>query len=287
MSDDEEYVQASPQQKLNISNYFVMSSPTGEIHEVLIDVAKLVADPDVLNDSAVHTIMKKYNEEQMQPAKGPDGNMVCVTTFGAVSDDEYLDPSTGKVLKFNHKKHEFTEETDKKGVLAGAVGAYRVAIEKAMAGYMENQYKDKPTNVVTVYGNDNGEITICLSARNVRLQSFWTGGWRSIFTINVSSKAAVELKGGTKINVHYFEDGNVQLHAAIEKTASVTVSDEDSTAKAVVAAVQKMESDYQNHMEEMYVDMHRTTFKAMRRFLPITKQPMNWNTYAHAIVQGK
>lgn len=35
----------------------------------------------------------------------------------------------------------------------------------------------------------------------------------------------------------------------------------------------------------MYVDMHRATFKQMRRFLPITKQPMNWNTYAHGVMK--
>lgn len=280
---DEEYEQATPEQKLNISNYFFMSSPTGEIHDVLVDVAKLVGDSSVLDDAAIKRMMKDYNTEQLQPAKTPDGNMVVVSSYGQVSDDEYCDPSTGKVLKFDHRKHTFTEEVDKKQSLAENINGYRTGIAKAMDGYLEGQYK-KGKAVCTVYGADNGTITICLSARNTNLSSYWTGGWRSIFTLNVSTKGTTELKGNTKINVHYFEDGNVQLHSAIEKTGSVNVEDESSTAAAVVSAIKKMENEYQGAMEEMYVDMHRTTFKSMRRFLPITKQPMNWSPYAHNIV---
>lgn len=290
MSDDE-YEQATDEQKLNISNYFVMSSPTGEVHDVLVDVAKLVDSgkvddsEKVLSDSAVRKIMKEYNNEQLQPAKTPDGNMLVVSAYGQVADDEYLDPSTGKVMKFDHRKHNFTEETDKKQSLADNINAYRTAIEKAMVGYLDDQYK-KDKAVVTVYGADDGNITICLSARNVHLSSYWTGGWRSVFRLNVSSKGSTTMTCNTKVNVHYFEDGNVQLHAAKEKESSIDVQDEESTAKEVVQAINTMESDYQNNMEEMYVDMHRTTFKAMRRFLPLTRQMMNWSVYAHGVAPG-
>jgi capping protein alpha len=105
--------------------------------------------------------------------------------------------------------------------------------------------------------------------------------------LNVKEKGSVELKCSTRVNVHYFEDGNVQLHAAVEKMASVNVTDAESTAAAVTAAISNYESEFQAAMEEMYVDMHRTTFKKMRRFLPITKQPMNWNVAAHNLIGSK
>jgi len=237
------------------------------------------------NDASLSKIMKDYNIDQMQPAKTPDGNMVVVSAYGQVADDEYLDPSTGKVLKFNHLKHVFSGETDKQQTLSPAIEGYRKAIETAMNEYNENQFK-KGKCVVTVYGADDGKINICLSARNVHLSSFWTGGWRSIFTIDVSAKGKQDLKANTKVNVHYFEDGNVQLHSAIENTVSVDVSSEEATAKAIVEVVTKHESEYQSSLEEMYVDMHRVTFKAMRRFLPVTKQMMNWNVYAHSAKIG-
>lgn len=45
------------------------------------------------------------------------------------------------------------------------------------------------------------------------------GRWRSTWVISPESN---ELKGTVKINVHYYEDGNVQLNASkeIEVTAS-------------------------------------------------------------------
>lgn len=277
---------ASPEQKLNIANYFIMSSPTGEVNDVLVDVAKLVADSTVLSDDAVKKMMREYNVEQLQPAKTPDGNMVVVSTYGQVADDEYVDPSSGKVLKFDHRKHLFTEATEKKQSLSEGVAKHRSAIADALAKYTDSQYK-KGKCVVTVYGADNGTITICISARNVLLSAYWTGGWRSVFTLNVNTKGTTDIKGNIKINVHYFEDGNVQLHAAIEKGGSVNITDEASTAAAVAKVIGTIESEFQSNMEEMYVDMHRNTFKSMRRFLPITKQPMNWSPYAHNIVGAK
>lgn len=281
----EEFEQATPAQKLSISNYFLSSSPTGEIHDVLIDVAKLVADPSVLSDEAIKKMMKQYNEDQFQTAVTPAGGNLVVSAYGAVADDEYLDPSTGKVLKFDHRNHKFTDETSKTQELSSEVEAYRAAIAKSMDAYLTKQFK-KGKATVTVYGADDGNITICLSSRNVNLNAFWTGGWRSIFTLNIKTKGTTEMKCNTKVNVHYFEDGNVQLHGAIENSHSVNVADDAATGEAVAKAVTAYESDYQNSMEEFYVDMHRYTFKKMRRFLPITKQPMNWNTFAHGVMAG-
>jgi capping protein alpha len=282
MADDE----ASPAAKLNIANYFIMSSPTGEVHDVLLDVAKLVNDPSVLSDAAIRKIMREYNHEQLQPAKTPDGNMVVVSTYGACGDDKYVDPSTGKVLKFDHRKHVYSAEGEEKKSLSDSVNSYRTAIEKGMAEYLGAQYKQGKCTV-TVYGQEDGTITVCLSARNVHLAAFWSGGWRSIFSFNCKSKGTCDSKCNTKVRVHYFEDGNVQLHAAIEKNVKVNVADPESTASGLVKAISRMETDYQAALEEMYVDMHDATFKAMRRFLPINKVPMTWNVAAHSVKIGQ
>jgi len=135
-----------------------------------------------------------------------------------------------------------------------------------------------------VYGSDNGRLTICISARNVNLSNFWTGGWRSTYNLSVGSSGETEMKGSIKIHVHYFEDGNVQLHTQLEKAAKVNVSgDADATANEITKAINKIESEFQTHLEEMYVNMHHKTFKAMRRFYSVTKSPMIWNASAHSL----
>jgi capping protein alpha len=273
MSDD--------QQKLNIANYFIMLSPTGECEEVLSDVSKLVGGG--LTEDAVNGMLTNYNQEHMVAATTPSGEKILVTPHNKVDDNSFLDPNTGKVLKFDHRKLEFKEaDSDQKQVLNDDISAYRNAIAKEMKTYADNQYKQNKCTS-SVFGSDDGKIVVCLSAANVKLSNFWSGGWRATYTLSVKDKGTTEMTGECKLLVHYFEDGNVQLHAARKSNVSINVSDPEGTGAAIAKAIANSESDLQSNLEEMYVDMHRNTFKSMRRFLPRTGQPMNWNSAAHSL----
>jgi capping protein alpha len=279
MSDD-----ASPEQKLNIATYFVMSAPTGECDDVCADVAKLV-DKSTMSDAALEKVLKDYNCENMVWGADPEDNKappILVSAYGQVTADTFVDANSGRVLKFDHKKRKFTSVASQKQVLSEDVASYRAAIGKAVDTYTAQQYKGGKV-VSAVYGADNGQITICVSAKNVNLSNFWSGGWRSVYTVGVSKKGQSELKGNVKVQVHYFEDGNVQLHTNIDKSANINVGGEEETAKELVKAIGKLETEFQANLEEMYVNMHRTTFKSMRRFLPINRQPMTWNSAAHSL----
>lgn len=267
--------------KLAIATYFIMSSPVGEVNEVITDVKKLVNDDSVMSEANLSKILKNYNLETMAAAKDPENDAnLMVSAHGQVSEDTYVDPSSGRVIKFNHRKQEFTSVTEKKQVLDASVAGYRDQIETYVKSYVEGIFRnDKCTPAV--YASDNGSVNICLSAKNVSLGNFWTGSWRSVYSLNVGKKGSVDLEGTVKVNVHYFEDGNVQLHSDVKKKMKVEVGGEEDTAKAVASAISKIEDDYQTELEEMYVSMHTSTFKNMRRFLPLNRQPMNWNTAAH------
>jgi len=283
MAEDGEYEQATPEQKLNIATYFLMSSPTGEIEDVITDVKKLVNDSVVLNDDALVKILANYNTEQLTSATDPDGNSVLVTTYGQVSADLFLDPNTGRVFRFDHRKRKITEVTEQKQVLKEEIAKYRSAIATSLSSYIVANYKEGKC-VTAVYGADNGTVTICVSGKNVHLGNFWTGGWRSVYSLNVGKMGATEMKANVKINVHYFEDGNVQLNTHVDKTVNITVTaDEETTGKNITVAIANIESEFQSQLEEMYVNMHRTTFKSMRRFLPVNRQPMIWNLAAHSL----
>jgi F-actin-capping protein subunit alpha len=179
----------------------------------------------------------------------------------------------------------FTEETDKKQVLSGSVEAYRSALSASLSAYLTESFKANKA-ALAVYGADNGVLTVAISARNVNLGNFWTGAWRGVYTLTVAPQqggGTTELRGGVKVSVHYFEDGNVQLHSNCDLNVSIVVDGAESVARKVAEAIGKFESDYQNALEEMYVNMHRTTFKAMRRLLPVNRQKFVWDAAAHSL----
>jgi hypothetical protein len=51
------------------------------------------------------------------------------------------------------------------------------------------------------------------------------GRWRSVWTCSFKQSGGnAELKGTLKINVHYYEDGNVQLNTNTSKTRQISGS---------------------------------------------------------------
>jgi len=263
---------AEPTQEelIDIANNFLLSSPPGEFMEVVTDVRALLPHESMINESAPRTF-REYNTEQMVQVESPGhSHKVLITKYGEVADGEYLDPRGNQVITYDHIRQEVTGKRSISGELDSSLEALRAAFDKATSAYVQEHY---PFGATTVYGKD-GKITICISSARFNPNNFWNGRWRSVWTYHDG-----ELVGHFKIVVHYYEDGNVQLNT--DTTQKTTVADSgspDAIAAAAIKAITKVEQTFQQALDSSYTTMGDTTFKALRRALPITRQRIDWSS---------
>ena len=84
--------------------------------------------------------------------------------------------------------------------------------------------------------------------------------------------SSTTISGQIKVDVHYYEDGNVALNTT--KPVSLTVPSVD--AGAIISKIAAAERDYQEELNRTFVNTAEGAFKGLRRQLPITRQKVEW-----------
>eukprot|EP01098_Paradermamoeba_levis_P000284 TRINITY_DN1028_c0_g1_i1.p1 TRINITY_DN1028_c0_g1~~TRINITY_DN1028_c0_g1_i1.p1 ORF type:complete len:313 (-),score=80.29 TRINITY_DN1028_c0_g1_i1:126-974(-) len=259
-----------------ICKSFLLSSPPGEFMEVVTDVRGLLNDDALVNELAPSTF-KEYNTDQMLAVDSPSGKgQILITKFGEVKPNEYVDPRGGLVLSFDHIEQKVIGSRAISGDLDQDVEPYRAQIDEAVNNYVQEYFQ---YGAHTVYGSKSGAqhvVTVCISSAKFNPSNFWNGRWRSVWKISFKPGSEVTLEGLLRVNVHYYEDGNVQLSGKVTPKVSCGGGNAGQTANNVIQAIKKAEQDYHAALESTYATMGDTTFKALRRVLPITKNRLDW-----------
>lgn len=262
--------------KATIARRFIAHAPPGEFNEVFNDVRTLLND-DALVRRSVSKAFAEYNRDQYIPIKVQGTDEECLLTdSNDLADGRFFDPRTRQSFKFDHLRHVATEFQSH--APDENAEPWRLALEKEITDYVKDRYTHGACTVVG--GSDADTITLAafIESHKYEPKNFWNGRWRSKWSITFNRhQNECQLIGLVKAQVHYFEDGNVQLVSSKDITESVQLQDETATAKEIIRVIRQSEDNYQQAVNENYQVMSDSTFKALRRQLPITKTKIDWS----------
>lgn len=268
----------SDDEKRQLVHQLLMQTPPGEFNATFNDVRMLV-DNDSIMKQCGKTYMEYFLEQQTAVDVGSD--KVSLSREGRLPDGSFLAPNSKKLFTFDPMKKEATVTGDYSG--PSEHESLRVAIADQLRGYVKNHY---PDGVETVLARTNPEtkmpeIIIIIESHSFMQHNFYTANWRESWSLGVDQAAgSAHLKGTAKVQVHYYEEGNVQKVSKKELESTLKFSSEQSLAEELVTVLEKLTNSYQRSIMEMYEKFQSHTFKSLRRALPITHSKMNWEQIA-------
>ncbi|KAK8946758.1 F-actin-capping protein subunit alpha [Platanthera zijinensis] len=282
---DPENPELTEKQKKEIAKWFLANAPTGEIQYVAKDVRLLMGD-DRLYDMAAAEAFPLFNKDHLvvleMPGRSGD---VIISTFGEIDGANFFDPRTAQVATVDHVKQVCTNvrPANDDELPSAYIEEFRFALDAELCKYVVDTYPKGTCAVYCTRGKDvdgpgaDFDFAVVISASRTSPQNFCNGSWRSIWTLEFKDDLqVVEVKGNMQVVAHYFEEGNVQLNTKHECRNSTIFQSPEDCAASISNIILHHETEYMASIEESYSHLPDTTFKDLRRKLPVTRTLFPW-----------
>jgi len=279
-----DYEAISDTEKARIASEFLMHAPPGEFNEVFNDVRILVNNDKLLKENCSETF-SQYDKEQMHTVSLEGQEDKClITQHNNVEANVFHDPNSQKSFKYDHLKKTTSEVKDH----SVEDPPLRKALDEKVREMVSKQYGASGSCGVFYKGcpEEHPTYVVCIENHKFQPANMWNGRWRSEYTVTVQGSEAV-VEGVIKVQIHYFEDGNIQLVSkrdvraqyishGLSNNGDSNAEGMEALAKNVTQKILSVENEYQKAVTENYGTMSDTTFKALRRQLPITRSLISW-----------
>lgn len=248
---------------------FVEGAPPGELADVINDIKSLTINEPELVDQ-LGPAFEKYNEEQFVTVKLPGSSQqVIISSHSSLGDGRYFDVESSSSFAFDHATQKASGVQSY--VLEGAQTDLVKSTLKSLSTYVKEHF---PSASYGVYPIENDtKIAVIIVANKYSPNNYWNGRWRSLYIVEPSSSS---LEGSIKVDVHYYEDGNVRL--LTNKPISGSAS--SGTGAGITKEIAAAEKKYQEELNRGFTSLSEGAFKGLRRQLPVTRQKIEWDKVA-------
>ncbi|KAL1867263.1 hypothetical protein Daus18300_006382 [Diaporthe australafricana] len=250
------------------------STPTPLLFERfnLPDVANIkaltVSDPSLVKE--LGPAFQKYNEEQFTTAKLPGSSEpVIVSSHNSLGDGRYYDVESSSSFEFDHATQK-ASGAQSHSLESGQTDLVKSTL-KSLGTYVKEHFPNAAYGVYPIEGDS--KLAIITVASKYSPNNFWNGRWRSLYIFDPSDSS---LEGSIKVDVHYYEDGNVRLLT----NKSVTASISSGTGSGIAKEISTAEKKYQEELNKGFTSLSEGAFKGLRRQLPVTRQKIEWDKVA-------
>ncbi|EAA28314.2 subunits of heterodimeric actin filament capping protein Capz [Neurospora crassa] len=252
-----------------IVSSFVEGAPPGELADVVADIKALTSStPNLLNE--LGPAFQKYNEEQFTTVKLPGGSQpVIISSHSSLEDGRYYDVESSSSFAYDHITQKASDVQSH--VLEGEQTDLVKSTVKGLSAYVKEHF---PNAAYGAYPIENDtKVAVVIVANKYSPNNFWNGRWRSLYIYDPSNNS---IEGSIKVDVHYYEDGNVRL--LTNKTVTATVS--SGTGSGIAKEISVNEKKYQEELNKSFTSLSEGAFKGLRRQLPVTRQKIEWDKVA-------
>ncbi|CUS20612.1 LAQU0S01e10594g1_1 [Lachancea quebecensis] len=233
----------------------ISDAPSGEIQDVVKDLKTIAGNQaeEAITEAVVH-----YNIKNLIPIE-VNRELVIISEYNK-KGSKFFDPVRSIAFSVDH--------LNRTGMDVESYDQEYTAQQKSLYEDLERYASKNFTGDVAyaVYPRDEpDDVVIFISSTRYSPGNFWNGHWRSSYTYNLKSQI---LKGTIDIDVHYFEDGNVNFKFSKDV--------EDNAASSAVVSIKTLENEVEAEMSNSFSNLNEKEFKLLRRRLPVTRSKINW-----------
>lgn len=256
-----------------------------ELSEMNIDESELVTNEPEANE-AVKEVLKEIILNCPAGQTEIVGSL-CTELFGSKFEGFLKEEINAKLVKdgaFIGGSEGDQEESE---------DIFERNLKEKLGEYVRELYPGTGKVSIKQCESDLSEWKIEIVGEKLKPKAFWSGHWKSTWTVKFIEKEEQEaekeekkffsLTGKIGLNVHYHEEGSVQLSAEKEIPSRVDFQ-ADTLAHCVDKIYWKIkdsEDSVQVALNEAYQQLAENIFKKLRRQLPVTRTKMDWGKFGN------